>query len=194
MSYESLKSDMRKAARRAYDIRLQSGEGGNLSVRVPGQNLMLIKASGCSFGDMEEENIVLIDFDGNIVLGEKKPSREYMTHAAIYRRREDVQAIFHSHSPWCTAVAEHFDVIPDTSLPLGMKIGKVPVLNMGENQADKVVADSVGNFLKENLDVSCFIQKGHGLFAFAGNIIKAEHNAELLEEGAQIGLLGRLKI
>ncbi|MDA3957635.1 class II aldolase/adducin family protein [Oceanispirochaeta sp.] len=194
MSYEKIKSDMRMAAQRAYDIKLQSGDGGNLSVRVPDQDMLLIKASGCSFGEMNDENIVLIDFDGQIVLGDKIPSREYMTHVAIYKERGEVLAIFHSHSPWCTSVAEKFDTIPPISLPLEMKIGKVPVLDMGDNHADQEVADSVRQFLRTNRDITCFIQKRHGLFSFGSNIIKAEHNAELMEEGSQVGFLASMKI
>ena len=75
-----------------------------------------------------------------------------------------------------------------------MKIGRVPVLDMGDNHADQEVADSVRDFLKKNSDVTCFIQKRHGLFSFGSTIIKAEHNAELIEEGSQIGLLSNMKI
>ncbi len=192
--YKEIKLAMRKAARRAYDIRLQSGDGGNLSVRIAGKELILIKASGYSFGDMGDENIVLVDFNGNIVSGNKKPSREILTHVAIYRQREDVTAIFHSHSPWSVALSQNVTFLPPVSLPLEMKIGSVPVLNIGESHADGDVADAVQLLLKENLGIKAFIQSRHGIFSLTEDIIKAEHNAELVEEAAQIALLSKISL
>lgn len=192
--YKEIKLAMRKAAKRAYDIRLQSGDGGNLSVRIAGKELILIKASGYSFGDMGDENIVLVDFNGNIVSGNKKPSREILTHVAIYRQREDVTAIFHSHSPWSVALSQNVTFLPPVSLPLEMKIGSVPVLNIGESHADGDVADAVQLLLKENLGIKAFIQSRHGIFSLTEDIIKAEHNAELVEEAAQIALLSKISL
>jgi len=190
--YKDLKLAMRKAAKRAYGIRLQSGDGGNLSVRITGEELILIKASGYSFGDMGDENIVLVDFDGNIVAGDKNPSREILTHVAIYRQREDVTAVFRSHSPWSVAIAQNNSFLPPVSLPLEMKIGIVPILNIGDSHADDEVADAVQVLLKENLGINAFIQRRHGLFTLSADIIKAEHNAKLVEEAAQIALLSNI--
>ncbi len=192
--YKDLKLAMRKAAKRAYDIRLQSGDGGNLSVRIAGEELILIKASGCSFGDMVDDNIVLVDFSGNIVIGNKKPSREILTHVAIYRQRADVTAVFHSHSPWSVAIAQNSTFLPPISLPLEMKIGTVPILNIGESHADVEVAGAVQVLLEENLGIKAFIQSRHGLFCLSADIIKAEHNAELVEEAAQIAFLSKISL
>jgi L-fuculose-phosphate aldolase/L-ribulose-5-phosphate 4-epimerase len=192
--YKGLKLAMRKAAKRAYDIRLQSGDGGNLSVRIAGEELILIKSSGYSFGDMGDENIVLVDFDGNIVSGDKNPSREILTHVAIYRERKDVTAIFHSHSPWSVAIAQNTTFLPPVSLPLEMKIGNVPILNIGDSHADDDVANAVQVLLKENLGIKAFIQSRHGIFSLSTDIIKAEHNAELVEEAAQIALLSKISL
>ena len=192
--YKDLKLTMRKAAKRAYDIRLQSGDGGNLSVRIAEEELILIKASGCSFGDMRDENIVLVDFNGNIVAGDKNPSREILTHVAIYQQRADISAIFHSHSPWSVAIAQNTAFLPPVSLPLEMKIGRVPVLNIGESHADDDVAVAVKILLKENLGINAFIQSRHGIFSLSADIIKAEHNAELVEEAAQIAFLSKISL
>ena len=190
--FKELKQAMRKAAKRAYDIRLQSGDGGNLSVRIPGEELILIKASGFSFGNMDDENIVLVDFNGNIVSGNKNPSREILTHVAIYRQRADVTAIFHSHSPWSVAIAQKSNFLPPVSLPLEMKMGSVPILDIGESHADDAVANSVKELLIENPNIKAFIQRRHGIFSLSLDIIKAEHNAELVEEASQIALLSKI--
>jgi len=191
--YEKLKLAMKKAAKRAYDIRLQSGDGGNLSVRIAEEELILIKASGCSFGEMEGENIVLVDFKGIPVEGSGKPSREIKTHIEIYRQRPDVTAIFHCHSPWSTACSMTSDAIPSVSLPMEMKLGLIPVLDAGESHADTEVAKAVKIFLEQNPNIKAFIQRRHGIFSMSTNIIKAEHNAELVEESAQIAQLIKIE-
>ena len=188
---DDLKAAMLKAAKRAYDIRLQSGNGGNISVRIPGEERILIKASGCSFGDMKE-GIILADFDGNTLEGSGKPSREINTHLEIYKRRPDVLAIFHSHSPWTVSCAQSYDVIPDISLPMAMKVGTVPVLDAGRSQADSDAADAVGQLLDNYPGIRAFVQRGHGIFCIAENIIAAENDAELVEEASQIAVLSRL--
>ena len=189
IDYSKLKNDMKKAARRAFSIRLQSGDGGNLSIRIPQKELLLIKASECSFGDMEDENIVLVDFKGNVVEGSYPPSREVLTHIEIYRTYRDVNAIFHSHSPWAVSVAEYSNELPPVSLPLNMKIGRVPVLDAGDNQANEEIISLLKDFLSKYADLKCFIQKRHGIFSLSKNIIKAEYNAELVEEASQIAVL-----
>ena len=87
-------------AKRAYEIRLQTGNGGNLSARVPGADLIIIKASGCSFDQCTADNLITVTLAGDYVDGDGLPSQELATHLAIYRLRPDAQAVFHSHSPW----------------------------------------------------------------------------------------------
>ena len=93
-------------AKRAYEIRLQTGNGGNLSGRVPGGDLIIIKASGCSFDQCTADNLVTVTLDGEIVDGDGMPSQELATHLLIYKLRSDVQGIFHSHSPWTIAMRQ----------------------------------------------------------------------------------------
>ncbi len=192
-NYDELTQRMRKAAKRAYDIRLQSGDGGNLSVRIAGEELVLIKASGASFGDMSDDNIVLVDFNGAPVEGTGKPSREIYTHLEIYRQRPDVTAIFHCHSPWSIACSMTSDAIPPVSLPLEMKLGPIPVLDVGDSHADMEVVSAVTLFLEKNPGIKAFVQRRHGIFSMSADIVKAEHNAELVEEASQIAQLLKIQ-
>ena len=63
------------ACKRAYTRGIQTGSGGNVSARVPGKDLMIVKASGSSFIDSTPDGFVITDFDGNLVEGEGKPTR-----------------------------------------------------------------------------------------------------------------------
>ncbi len=187
--YNKYIRQMEQAGRRAYGIKLQSGDGGNLSIRIKNEELILIKASGCSMGELNEDNIVLVDFEGNVIAGKKKPSREILTHIAIYKSRVDVEAIFHSHSPWTVSMAQFFDVLPGILLPLEMKIGVVPIIDAKDNHSNDQVAQLAAKTITEDPTCKCFIQRRHGLFCMSSSIIKAEHDAELIEDASQIALL-----
>ena len=102
-----IKKELLACAQRAYNIGLQTGNGGNLSIRVPGTDLIIIKGSGYSFGECTPDNLVTVNMQGEIIEGPGKPSMEIRTHRAIYRKRPDVFGIFHCHSPWATAYAEN---------------------------------------------------------------------------------------
>ena len=187
-----LKEKLIEAARRAYQIGLQTGNGGNLSCRIPGTDTVLIKASGVSFGECTLENIVMVDFQGKVIGEAGKPSRELLTHLCIYKKRPDIHAIFHSHSPWSISYAEDSLEIPLVTGHSKAKLGPIPVI-IKYGQATKDFVEDVEYLLTENLGLKAFVQKGHGIFSLGTDIIQAEHNAELVEETAQIAFLIDLK-
>jgi len=185
-----LREQIVRAAHRAYGIGLQCGNGGNLSARVPGEQVVLIKPSGTSFGECTVDNLVTVDFEGRVVEGSGKPSRELWTHLEIYRLRSDVHGILHSHSPWAIACAELFTELPLHAYHARDKIGAIPILDI-YGHADQQVVARVTALLKENPSIKAFIQRKHGIFALAEDIAVAEHHAELVEETAQIAWLVR---
>jgi len=183
-----LKKDIVACARRAYEIGLQTGNGGNLSGRIAGTDHIVIKPSGFSFGECTPENLITVDLSGGKVEGEGSPSRELMTHLAIYKARPDVLGIFHSHSPWAIACAEFDPEIPCVTMHAASKIGSIPVLQVA-GHADQAVVAAVDDLLKQNPELNAFVQARHGIFGLAGSITLAEHTAELVEETAQIAWL-----
>jgi L-ribulose-5-phosphate 4-epimerase len=190
MELAIIREQIVQAARRAYGNGLQSGNGGNLSARVPDERIVLIKPSGCSFGEVTAENLVAVDFEGRVIEGAGKPSRELRTHLEIYRLRSDVHGILHSHSPWAIACAELFSELPLHAYHARDKIGKIPILDI-EGHADEQAAAGVKALLEQNPRLKAFVQRRHGIFAMAENIVLAEHHAELVEETAQIAWLVR---
>jgi len=183
-----VKKDIVACAKRAYDIGLQTGNGGNLSGRIAGTDRIVIKPSGCSFGDCTPDNLITVNLAGDPVEGEGAPSRELMTHLAIYKARPDILGIFHCHSPWSIACAEFDSEIPCVSLHAAAKIGSIPVLQV-TGHADQTVVEAVADLLSRSPGLKAFVQARHGIFALAGSITLAEHTAELVEETAQIAWL-----
>ena len=84
-AFLNAKNDFLAAAKRTYESGIQTGTGGNLSVRIPGENLMIVKPSGFSYGQCTEDNLCITDFDGNVVMG-GKPTRESTLHGNLYKR------------------------------------------------------------------------------------------------------------
>ena len=78
---------------------------GNVSARVPGANLMVIKPSGVSYDDLAPGNMVLCDLDGVVVEGDLAPSSDTAAHAYVYRAMPAVGGVVHTHSTYATAWA-----------------------------------------------------------------------------------------
>ena len=153
-------------AKRAYEIRLQTGNGGNLSGRVPGGDLIIIKASGCSFDQCTADNLVTVTLDGEIVDGDGMPSQELATHLLIYKLRSDVQGIFHSHSPWTILCASLDDTIPIVTHHAKSKLGRIPVLRL-PGKTSQANLDAIRTLLTADRNLRVFVQDRHGIFSFA---------------------------
>ena len=82
---------------------LGSNIGGHVSIRVPGERLFYINAFDKTFEEMTLEDIALLDFDGNVLESDTLVSKGLTFHHGIYKQREDVGAIVHTHGFWITA-------------------------------------------------------------------------------------------
>lgn len=180
-----VKQSLLTNAKRAYEIRLQTGNGGNLSGRVPGADLIVIKASGCSFDQCRADNLITVTLDGAQIDGDGLPSQELATHLLIYQQRPDAQAVFHSHSPWAIACASLGDTIPTATLHAKSKLGRIPVLRLAGDTTHANLP-AIKSLLTADRKLSVFVQDRHGIFSFARSIDLARYNAELVEETAQI--------
>ena len=84
---------------------LGPGIGGHVSIRIPGKNLYYCNAFDRTMEEMRLEDILLIDFDGNVLMSDREISLGLTFHAGIYQQRENVGAIVHTHGFWGTAQA-----------------------------------------------------------------------------------------
>ncbi len=84
---------------------LTPGTSGNLSIYNSKEKLIAISPSGIDYYDTLEEDIVIIDLDGNIIEGSKKPSSEWRFHVAFYKRKPHIRAVVHTHSLYSTILS-----------------------------------------------------------------------------------------
>lgn len=178
------------AAKRAYTRGIQTGSGGNVSARVPGKDQMIVKASGGSFADCAPDKFVITDFDGNLLYGEGKPTREALLHGLLYRLCPDVNAVVHTHSPYAIAWASTGKALPRTTWHAKLKISAdFPTLNVPAAMVTREYFPLVEEIYRENPDLPGFLLVDHGLVAVGKDAINAEHTAELMEETAQVVIL-----
>ncbi|MDO5424232.1 MAG: class II aldolase/adducin family protein [Eubacteriales bacterium] len=187
---KKIAAELVTASKRAYTRGIQTGSGGNVSARIPGEERMLVKASGGSLGDCDEDGFLITDFDGNLLEGKGKPTREALLHGFLYRICPEVNAVVHTHSPYCIAWASKNRVLPRTTWHSKLKIcADLPVLDVPAAVVGKEYFYMVEEIYRENPDLPGFLLVDHGLVAVGKDAVLAEHNAELMEETAQIAIL-----
>lgn len=110
MNEQALRRQLRDRALALNSSGLSAGRSGNLSIRCG--DACLITPSGMAYQEMTDEDMVLIDFNGNGPEKSLKPSSEWHFHCGIYRSRPDIHAVVHAHPVYCTSLACSHRPIP----------------------------------------------------------------------------------
>ncbi len=174
--------DIVEVGKNLYDNNLVSGKAGNVSVRIKRDDgdIIAITPTLSSLGDLKEEDIVIIDFDGNC-LTEGEPSSEYNLHLEIYKKRDDVNAIVHTHSPYATGFAfsskkikrhEGFGRIVTPFLE------EVEYAKPGSMDLAKSAAEGIGS-------EDVLVLKHHGILAVGDDLKEAYLLAAFIEDTAK---------
>ena len=184
------------AAHRAYKRGLQTGNGGNLSSRSINGNTMIVKSSGGSFADCDSNGAGFIetDFSGNPVEGATgRPTREVFLHGLMFSISEKIGGVVHTHSPYSIAWSYGKKPMPQVTKHVELKMGcDIPVLDVQSASVQPENEEEIRALFLRNPDLKAFILVGHGIVAVGRDVLEAEHNAELVEETAQILILKRI--
>lgn len=167
------KQDVIYWSKRLYQKGMSPALSGNISVRT--DKGILISASGTCLNDMNEDDIVLIDFDGNLIEGNKKPSSEKFMHTQIYDLRDDIHAIIHSHCPYITAFACVGKEITEPMLPeFVFNIDKIPLAPYNLPSSMQLAIDTAALFKdKDNV-----LMQNHGIVSGGSSLQQVFYNLE----------------
>jgi L-ribulose-5-phosphate 4-epimerase len=112
MKIDQMKESVLNMAKKSFEEKLFAGTGGNLSLRCQGTNYMAITPSTVDYSLMKQEDIIVMKLDGEIIQGSLPPSSEWQMHAEVYKERDDVYGIVHTHSPCASGFAVAHERIP----------------------------------------------------------------------------------
>jgi L-ribulose-5-phosphate 4-epimerase len=157
---------------------------GNLSARVPGEELMVIKASGVPYPELTVDAIVVCDLDGGLVEGELAPSSDAATHGYVYRHMEDVGGIAHTHSAYATAWAARGEAIPCVLTAMADEFGgEIPIgpfALIGDEEIGRVVVETLTGHRSPAV-----LLRSHGVFTLGPGPRDAIKAAVMCEDAAR---------
>ena len=174
---------------------------GNVSVADREKGVFAIKPSGVPYKELDPEEMVIVDFDANVVEGQLRPSSDTKTHAVLYKHWEDIGAVAHTHSTYATAWSQAQKDIPIMGTThadhLTHDIPCAPVMSdeMIKGDYEYQTGFQILNAFKEKgldyREVEMVLISNHAPFTWGKNAQKAVYNSATLEEIAKMAYLAR---
>jgi L-fuculose-phosphate aldolase len=190
--WREAKKTVLEAAREMVDKGLVTGTAGNISLRLPSEgkrHLLAITPSSKHYNSIGIDDIQVMDFNGEKVEGDLRPSIETPMHTAIYKARKDVNAVVHTHSVYASAAAvaglEIPPIIEEQVITLGgeIKLAEYALCGSDELARNAVIALA---------DRSGVLLASHGAIGTGHSMLDAFSACELIEKIAKIYLLALL--
>lgn len=178
----SLINDLVKYSNLVYQKGFVSATDGNLSVRID-ESRIAITRSGICKGEVQENDIVIVDNFGNFISGNGRASTELKIHLLAYNKRKEVNAVIHCHPIYTTALASANQSLEDPIFPeFILTFGKVPLCKYGTPSTDEL-PDSMKPFIDK---AWAMLLQNHGAVTFGKNLHDAYFKMEKLEHTAKI--------
>ncbi|NCB66260.1 MAG: L-ribulose-5-phosphate 4-epimerase [Bacilli bacterium] len=174
---------------------------GNVSAVDREKGLFVIKPSGVGYDDMKASDMVVCDFDGNVIEGDLNPSSDMPTHAVLYKEFPEIGAVVHTHSTWATIWAQAgLDVPAMGTTHADTFYGTVPCARfLTQAEIDRGYEEETGNAIVETfrergikpMEVPGVLLHGHGPFTWAKDAKGAVLSAVVLDEVCKTNLFAR---
>lgn len=182
------REDVVRYCRKLIEAGLTRGTGGNISILNREKGLMAMSPSGMDYFETEPEDIVVMDIkDGSIVDGKRKPSSEHELHRIFYVKRDDINAVVHTHSVYATVLGTLREGLPASSYLIalaGLDVRCADYVTFGTNDLAHVTFEAM-------LDRYAVIMANHGLLTGSRDILNAFNIAEEIELCAEIYVKAR---
>ncbi|WP_030394436.1 L-ribulose-5-phosphate 4-epimerase [Kitasatospora purpeofusca] len=157
---------------------------GNVSARVPGEDLLVIKPSGVSYEELTPRNMIVCDLDGNVVEGDHSPSSDTAAHAHVYRHMPEVGGVVHTHSTYACAWAARGEAVPCVLTAMadefGAEIPVGPFALIGDDSIGRGIVDTLKGHRSPAV-----LMKSHGVFTIGKDAKAAVKAAVMCEDVAR---------
>jgi L-ribulose-5-phosphate 4-epimerase len=197
--FQALKQECYEANMQLNELNLVVYTFGNVSAVDRENGVFAIKPSGVPYEDLKAEDIVIVDFDNNIIEGDKRPSSDTKTHAYLYKHWSKIGGIAHTHATFSVAWAQSQRDIPifgtthadhlTADIPCAPPMADHLIEGNYEHNTGIQILDC---FKEKNLsyeEVEMILIGNHGPFAWGKNAVKAVYNSKVLEVVAQMAYL-----
>ncbi|RZL16714.1 MAG: L-ribulose-5-phosphate 4-epimerase [Pedobacter sp.] len=174
---------------------------GNVSSADRAQSVFAIKPSGVPYEELSPENMVIVDFDGNTVEGDLRPSSDTKTHAVLYNNWDDISGIVHTHSTYATAWAQAQTDIPifgtthadhlTVDIPCAPPMADEMIAGNYEYETGFQIINHFNQLGLSYKEVEMILVGNHAPFTWGKTAHKAVYNSAVLETVAQMALLTR---
>jgi L-ribulose-5-phosphate 4-epimerase len=174
---------------------------GNVSAVDREKGLFVIKPSGVGYDDMKASDMVVCDFEGNVIEGDLNPSSDMPTHAVLYKEFPEIGAVVHTHSTWATIWAQagldvpamgttHADTFYGT-VPCARFLTQAEIDRGSEEEPGLARVATVRERGIKPMEVPGVLLHGHGPFTWAKDAKGAVLNAVVLDEVCKTNLFAR---
>jgi len=185
---EQIRADIVEAGRRLYMRGFVASNDGNISARLDDKRLVTTPKS-VSKGFMTPDMMVVVDYAGKKIAGDRDPSSELPMHLEIYRQRPDINAVVHAHPPTATGFA--VAGIPLTRAVLAevvTTLGSIPIAEYGTPSTAEL-PDAVRKYIKAH---DGMLLANHGAVTCGNSVMNAHFKMETIEHFAKISLVARM--
>ena len=162
--------------------------GGNVSARVSGADLFVIKPSGVSYDELGPENMILCDLDGTVISdtpgSDRAPSSDTAAHAYVYRNMPEVGGVVHTHSAYATAWAARGETIPCVLTAMADEFGGDIPIGPFAIIGDESIGEGIVATLTGHRSPAVLMQN-HGVFTIGDSAKSAVKAAVMVEDVAR---------
>jgi L-ribulose-5-phosphate 4-epimerase len=198
-NYQDIKEQAYRANMQLPKLGLVLFTFGNVSAADRDNGVFAIKPSGVPYEDLSPEKMVIVDFDGNTVEGDLRPSSDTKTHAVLYKHWEAIGGIVHTHSTYGTAWAQAQRAIPifgtthadhlTVDIPCAPPMADEMIKGNYEYETGFQIMNHFGSLGLSYKEVEMILVGNHAPFTWGKTPEKAVYNSAVLETVAQMALL-----
>lgn len=189
MKFEELRKQVVEIGIKMFNQGLTHSTSGNISCRIPNENKILITPSSVPYLDIKPKDILLVNMDGEPEEKGRNPSVETPFHIGIYKKRNDISGIVHSHSVYALAVAAAKKTVPVFLDEIFSEIGgEIQVANYNLPGSDELAEEVI----KTLGDKNAVLLANHGAACCGKNLVEAFHVAETVEKICRVFILSSI--